>query len=273
MKRGILIGAGVLIVVVVALVVFVYSSLDTLIKEAVEKYGSEMTKAGVTLNEVDVDLTSGKGRISGLKIGNPEGFKTLSAIRMDAISVIIDTDTVGADPVVIKEVVIDLPQITYEIASQGSNIDAMQRNVEGYMSKFGGGKASAANKDVPGGPRLVIENLYVRGGTVIFTATILDGRSMSTALPDIHLKDIGKEKGGATPDEVAERLLTSIRKGAAKAVSSLGVGKTLENLKEFIARGSKGVGFVTGKDADAAGDSVTKGAEKAGQKLKQLLDK
>ncbi len=33
---------------------------------------------------------------------------------------------------------------------------------------------------------------------------------MSASLPDIHLKDIGKDKGGATPSEVAGKLLSAL---------------------------------------------------------------
>ncbi len=107
MKRGLLIGSGVVVIAIVAIVFFVFSSLDGLIKEAVEKYGTDITKAKVTLNEVKVDIGSGKGALSGLNVGNPAGFKTPSAFKLGGISVNIDTGTVTSDPVVIKEIVID----------------------------------------------------------------------------------------------------------------------------------------------------------------------
>ena len=90
MKKVLLIGGGVAavaIVGVIAVAVFVLSSLDGLIKEAIETHGSEITKVEVTLADVNIDLTSGKGTLSGFTVGNPAGFKTPSAFKLGAISI------------------------------------------------------------------------------------------------------------------------------------------------------------------------------------------
>ena len=68
MKRWLLIGGGVgagLILVVVIVLFFVVSSLDSLIKVAVEKYGSEITQVDVRLKEAEVSVTSGQGALRG----------------------------------------------------------------------------------------------------------------------------------------------------------------------------------------------------------------
>ena len=272
MKRGILVASGVLVLAVAGVVFFVFSSLDSLIQEAVEKYGAEITKAEVKLEEVQLDISSGKGGLKGLKVGNPKGFETPSAFKLGEVSISIDTATVTGDPVVIKEIVIGGHEVTYELGSGGSNIDAIQNNVNAYMARFGGGgQESAPTKDEGDGPKLVIEHIYVRGGKVNVSATILKGKTMSAPLPDIHLKDIGKEEGGATPGEVAERLLTSLNQGATKAVSSIGVGKTLDSLKQHLGGASEGIAKKLGEASGGVGDSVTKGAGEVGKKLKGLL--
>ncbi|MEE8517023.1 MAG: hypothetical protein V3T02_10325, partial [Alphaproteobacteria bacterium] len=79
MKRGLIIGGAVVIVAVIILVVFVFSSLESLIKAGVETYGTEITQAKVTLETVELDITSGKGALAGLVVGNPKGFQTPSA--------------------------------------------------------------------------------------------------------------------------------------------------------------------------------------------------
>ena len=124
MKRGLVIGGGaigVLIIVIAGVMTFLVFNLDSLIKEAVEKFGSEATRAEVKLNEVEISLTSGAGSLSGLKVGNPTGFKTPSAFEMRSISVKLNVDTVGQDPIVIKEIIISEPQVTYELV--GTNTD------------------------------------------------------------------------------------------------------------------------------------------------------
>ncbi|MBC8269817.1 MAG: hypothetical protein H8E36_13800 [Rhodospirillaceae bacterium] len=257
--RKILIGVGVLVIAVIAIITFVFSSLDGLIQEAVEKYGSEITRAEVKLAAVNIDISSGKGGLSGLKVGNPKGFETPSAFNLGEISITIDTGSVTEDPVVIKEIVIAAPEVTYELGSGGSNISAIQKNVDTYMAQFASSGGSA-KQDSGEGPKLVIENLYVRGGKLNVSATLLKGKTMSAGLPDIHLKDIGKDKGGATPSEVAEKLLSALNDSATKAASSIGIGKTLDSLKQKMSGATEGVNKAVG---EAKGE--------VGKKLKGLL--
>ena len=268
MKRIVLITAGVVGVAVVgaiAMVIFVLSSLDGLVQEAVETYGSEITQAEVKLAEVELDATSGKGALRGLKVGNPAGFNTPSAFELGAVSIIVDTDLLAGDTVVIKEVIIEAPDVTYELGADGSNIDAIQRNVEAYMARFDGGNAAGANDDGEG-PELIIEDLYIRNGTVNVSATFLQGKTLSAPLPDIHLEDIGKEEDGASPGEVAEQIIASIKDGAAGAVSGLGLdgmlgaaGESLEGLAEGAGAMLEGV---TGEEGGAM-EGVTEGAGEA----------
>lgn len=272
MKRGILIGGGVVVVVIAVVAFYLYSSLDTLIQAAVEKYGSEITQAQVTLDKVELDPVSGKGALRGLTVGNPEGFETPSAFELGAISITIDIGTITSDAIVVKEIVIDKPGVTYELSGGGNNIDAIRNNVDAYMAKHGLAKGGGeAGKEQAEGPKLIIENLYVRDGTVSVSATILQGKSMTAPLPDIHLKDIGKEKGGASPGEVAERVMTSIGDGASKAVGGLGVGKTLDSLKQSLGGVTEGVGKSVGEATKSVGEEIGSGAKKAGDKLKGLF--
>ncbi|MFQ5683404.1 MAG: hypothetical protein ACE5HC_09055 [Candidatus Binatia bacterium] len=237
MKRWLLIGGGLIVVIIIAVIFFVFSSLDSLIKTAVEKYGSEITQTDVRLNAVKVSVTSGEGALRGLSMGNPKGFKTERAFRLGEISLKLDVGTVAQNPVVIKEIAISAPEVTYELGSEGSNIDAIKRNVDAYTGK---GK-STAKKKTPSkdsskeGRKLVIENLYVRNGKVNISSTLLQGKTLSAPLPDIHLKDIGKKKGGATPGEVTKKLLDAIKKGVAKAVATVNTGQLLGKAKEGAA--------------------------------------
>jgi hypothetical protein len=276
MKRGLLIGGGVigvLIIAVVVIVVFVLSSLDSLIQEAVETYGSEITQADVRLDTVKIEASSGKGALSGLKVGNPKGFETESAFRLGEVSVSLDVGTVTEDVIVINEIVIAAPEVTYEMASGGTNIDALQRNVDSYMEAKGlkskGGKAEPAKTEAKddGGPKLVITNLYIKGGKANVSATMLKGKTMTVPLPDIHLKDIGKDKGGASPGEVVEQVLGSVTKGVKGAVATLDLGKTMETVTE----GAKGAVESVTKGASGATGAVSEGTDKATGAIKKLF--
>ena len=76
------------------------------------------------LNEAAVSATSGQGALRGLSVGNPKRFKTPTAFELDEISLTLDIGSITSDPIVIKEIVVSAPRVTYELGPQGSNIDA-----------------------------------------------------------------------------------------------------------------------------------------------------
>ncbi|MCP5367110.1 MAG: hypothetical protein H6907_20015 [Hyphomicrobiales bacterium] len=272
--KKVLIIIGVLIVIAGGVGYYFFSNLDSLIKQAVEKYGTEITKADVTLNKVELSLTSGEGALHGLTVGNPAGYKTDSAFRLGTVSVKVDTATVTADPVVIKEIVVDGPEVTYELGGDaGSNVQQLQKNVNDYVGPGG------ESKDSGGGPKLIIEHLYVRNGKVNVASTALAGKKLGAGLPEIHLTDIGKDKQGATPGEVAEKVMASLSQGIGKAVSGLGldklkgavtegIGKAQETLKE----GAGGVTKSLQEGTGGATGGIKEGVGDAGKKLKKLFD-
>lgn len=265
MKKGLLIGGAVLVVVVIVGVVTLLSSLDSLIKTAVETVGTDVAGVSVSLDNASVSISSGKGSLSGLNVGNPDGFKTDGAFNLGEISITLDTATVTSDPVVIKEIVIAGPKVTYELGSSGSNIDAIQRNVDKFMKANGGDGSSSSGGGE--GPKLVIEHLYVRGGEINVSASFMGGKTMTTPLPDIHLTDIGKDKGGASPGEIASQLIDKMTAGAGSAVGAL----DLEGMKGAVTDAVSG-GTDAAKKALEQGTSGAEGALKdAGGALNKLI--
>lgn len=234
MKRAIVIGGGILIVAIVIAVIVLWSSLDGLVQQAVEKYGSQITQANVTLGEVEISPTSGAGALRRLTVGNPAGFKTPNAFKLGEVKIAVDLKTITDTVLLIKEITIVAPEITYEVAANGSNFDALQRNVESYIAAHGGDRESAsddgANDDDDDEKKLIIERLNVRGARVIVSATALDGKTLSANLPAIELRDIGKQAGGAKPGEIVELILAEIKSQIGQSVGSLDPQALLESL-------------------------------------------
>lgn len=258
MKRILWIGGGAVVAIVVAVAAFVFFGLGSALKTAVESIGSEATKTAVTLNEADVSVTSAKGTLRGLVVGNPSGFSTPHAFRFGETNVTIDPASITADTIVIKEIVVLAPEVTYEIGDSGNNIDTIRSNVDAY-AKAGAGGGSAG-----GGRKLIIENLYIRGGKVAVSAKQLQGQSLGAGLPEIHMTDIGKDKGGATPAEVVEEVMASLAKSVEGAVGSLDIGGQLKGQlpgAEGLTKGAEGI-TGSGKDPgkailpEGAGDAV-----------------
>lgn len=259
--KKVLIGIVVLLVIVGGGIAYVFLNAGGIVKQVVEEVGSEATKASVTLSEVDLSIQSGEAALKGFQLGNPQGFKTPKAMSFGIVSVKIDTSTVTSDVIVIKEVVIAKPEITYEFSDKGSNFDAIQKNVDAYAKSkgAGGGGKSEQSSDSQGGKKVIIHNLYIRDGKVGGSAL---GQTIDVPLPNIHIKDIGKATNGALASDVAKSVLDAINKGVGKAVASMGLDKMMDKAK----------GAMKGAEGMIKDGAAKKMLEGGGGDAKKMLD-
>jgi hypothetical protein len=266
MLKKIAIGVVVLLVIIAGGAYYLFSNLDSIIKAAIEKYGTAATQAEVKLDSVKLSISSGEGALDGLTVGNPKGFTTPRALSLGSVAVKLDTSSVtGSGPIVIKEIDIEKPQVTYEVAANGdSNLQTIEKNAMAYGGASGGGGGNTNAGGGGGGGqerKLVITDLYIRDGEIGMSHALLKGKTLTAPLPTIHLSNIGKDKGGATPGQVAEQVLSAITASASK-VASADLGKELGSLKDVVGNG-------VGSAKDAAGS----GGAGISDQVKGLLGK
>lgn len=239
--------AGIAVIVLLALaaigVYWAYNSLDVIVKFALEHYGPDIAGVSVTVGEVRISPGDGRGSLKGIEIGNPAGFTAPRAARLGEISVALDPATVRAPIVIVHDITIDSPAITYERGKGGTNLDAIQRSIAAYVERSApaspGGDRSAPGADAR--HKFVIDKLSIRRARVTMTSAGLKGQGVSFDIPDIELADVGKDRGGVTASEAAslvastlisrisQKLLTNIdllRKG--------GVGGAVDALKGLL---------------------------------------
>src|SRR2546427_6935112 len=125
MKTLLKIGVIAALLIVVALtMVGVY--LNSMIKTGVEAVGPKITGTTVKLHAVDLSPFSGQGRLKGLVIGNPPSFQAASAFKLADAKVKVDLKSALSDKLIIEEILIDGPEITYEAGPSGSNISKIR---------------------------------------------------------------------------------------------------------------------------------------------------
>lgn len=207
MKKWILIGAGIIVIVIVVILILGISNLGPIITKAVNTYGPDITKTEVRLRDADISLFSAEADLRDFFLGNPKDFKSPKAMSVGSIRVNVDESTLTKDTIIIDTIQVLAPEIVYEKTGNTDNFKAILNNV----------KKGAKKKDKPaaekhekgsGGKKLLIRDLIVKDGKVHLSVAVLGvEKSVSAALPDIHLKDLGKEKGGASPAEIFERVL------------------------------------------------------------------
>jgi hypothetical protein len=242
MFKKIAIAFIILLVLIVGAANYLWSNLDSIVKHAIEKYGTAATQTDVTLSGVKISLTSGEGSLSGLAIANPKGFSSAKAFEMGSISVALDIRSIEHNPVTIRETTIEKPQVTYEVAVNGnSNLQTIEHNATNYAAAVGGNQSAGKNNSASGGEerKIIINDLYIRGGEIQITSALLQGRTLKAPLPLIHLTNIGKNSGGATPAQVAQQIIQSITSSAINVASSE-LAKQIPELKNLPAGGAIG---------------------------------
>lgn len=233
--RKLLVIGGVVLAVVVGAAVFLFSSLDGIVKKVIEDVGTQVAGTKVSVGGVKIALSEGTASISGLSVANPPGFSAEPAFRLGEISVALDTGSLGKNPIVVKQVQVGAPAVSYEIASSGSNLDILQRNVNAFAARHGGGKG--ADKPAEGeNKKVVIDRLAITGGQVRLAAGGIPGANTTAKLGDIVLTGIGKDSGGASAAQVAQKVLDSLVNGAIKSSADFGnvLGTVAEKARTAI---------------------------------------
>ena len=104
-------------------------NLDELIAQAITQHGSAMTQARVGVEHVEIHPKSGKGVVSGLVIGNPKGFKTAHALRVERIEVDIDLATLDVGHHVIKLELTGYDQVVKTVQVRGNQTTSLRLQI------------------------------------------------------------------------------------------------------------------------------------------------
>jgi uncharacterized protein involved in outer membrane biogenesis len=235
------------VILVILGVVAVCISLDSAVKRGIETVGPMLTQVEVKLDSVSLSLLSGAGKIKGLLVGNPTGFKTPSAIQVGVASLSLQPSSVFSDKVIIKSINVQAPEITFETDLKGNNLSKILSNLE---AATGGGNSSNQNAGGKNGKKLQVDDFLISGAKVHVSVTAFGGKSATLPLPEIHLTGLGQGPDGITPAELTKVVLREVEKAAVQVASTAvaDIGKDATGLTKGLS------GTATGTV-----DKVTKG--------------
>ena len=232
MSRILWVSALLLAVVLAGGAWWLYRSLDHMVAGAIRTYGTEITGVPVRLGSVKIKPADGSAEVHALELGNPANFKTQRALTVGIVSLQLDVASLTKEVVLIKQVVIEQPEVTYEYASGGSNLEVIRRHVEAYVAEKAAGPEPA--KTTGKQKKLIIDHLYIKGARAVVSAQALNGKAMTLALQDVHLTDIGKKAGGATPAEATRQVVSALTQSATRAAAPLNPGGAMDSIKKGL---------------------------------------
>jgi hypothetical protein len=238
----------VVVILVVLAVVAVGFFLDGAIKKGVETFGPQIAKVDIKLDSVNLSILSGSGKIKGLVVGNPEGFKTPNAIKVGTASVSVVPGSVFSDKIVIKSIRVEAPEITYEGGLLGG--DNLHKILDNVTAAAGGGNA-ATNASGKPAKKLQVDDFLITGAKVNVSLKGTGGFAAPITIPDIHLTSLGQGPDGITAAELTRKVLaevsTDVAKAAVKVVGDIGkgavdaAGNVGKSATESVGKATKGI--------------------------------
>ena len=210
MKKWILIALSVVIVIIIIFMVAGLSNLGPLIKNAINTYGPKITKTEVRLGDVGISLLSAEVKLKDFYLGNPKGYASPYALQVGAIYLDAQERSLTGKTIVIDKIELVRPDIVYE---KGRGRDNFQKIISNM--KAGGGNTPSSGKqsgEESGGKKIVINEFIVRDAEVKLAMSMTGNKDINAkaTVPNIHLRDIGKEEGGITPAAAFQHVLTAL---------------------------------------------------------------
>jgi hypothetical protein len=177
---------------------------------------------------LSIEPLQGSLSITNLHLANPPGFSRKNLVQLDLLEVALDPDTLQSDTLLIEQISIRKPRIRYERQILTDNLKALQKEIEqatmqqeentGPATPVAAAEGSEPETEEPEGQKVVVELFELSGGMV--SAKLSIAPAIPIPLPPIRLRDIGKEKGGATVKEASTKMYNAVYDEIIGAIGS-----------------------------------------------------
>ena len=265
---------GILIVVLIIALFVVILNLGKIVKTGINTVVPQVTKCEAHVEDVNFNVFGGKFEIKNLVIKNPEGYKTDHAFALGHIFVNVNMGSLMSDVIEIDQVLIDAPEITYEVGLGNSNLNTILENVNSSLPSSDEEKKEEKEEKKEGGKKVVVNLVKVTNGKIGVSAKIAGGMEAPIVLPDIEIKDLGKKEGGISMVQAAAITLKTTLLSIFDVLKSS--GKLLldgaKAIGEGIVDGVKSLGDGAKDSIKSLGDSAKEGVKSLGDSAKSLGD-
>ncbi len=200
-----------ILALVLLLVLAIPLWLGPTIASVATKVAPEYTGTPFVLDSVGINPYTGKYRVTKLNLGNPEGYPVPTAFSVSNVFVDVEMSSLFTDTIHIREITINDPYVSYVSKDGTNNFEWIAAHAKEKI-----GPKEEEEEDKKPAKKVVIDKLTITGTLV--KMKILP----EMPIPTITLTDIGKDKGGASWEEIGKMLVDSIM----KATSSIGEGIT-----------------------------------------------
>ena len=207
-----------------------------------------ITGTEFNVEKIRINPYTGSLRVEKLRLANPKGYGAEDAVALDLLSVKIAPMSVFKDTILVNDVTLENPYVSYLDNDGTNNFDQIIANVNAGKTAKEEEKAEEVKEEVEG-KKVIVEHLSISGTRVRYGLITLP-------IPNIVLNGIGASQGGVTIESVGLEIWEKIK----SSFSSVGgaIGGAVGDAAKLLGDGASGLlNSVTGGDAaKGAGDAV-----------------
>ena len=262
------------------------TNFESIVKKVVHKYGSEVTLTDVNIDGLDISLKNGTAAINKITVANPKGYDTKNLFELGQISVKIDLKSLTTDTIIIENVDVKKPVVSYEmITLTQNNISQILDNVKGYSARKAkeSGTTEAKKVETPketstdsgSSKKVIIKKITIDQGELNAIANLnipgleLDKNKVSVKLPKIVITGIGEnKKNGEDVASVITRVITEILSTASQTVVSSNLG----DLKDLARQNLEGAVLSTKDRINESGALIKDQAKQSQDMVKDTAN-
>lgn len=237
MKRTLLFAAFLLIIAIAGVAIYFYNNMDSIVKNAIERTGSEITGTKVSVGSVDISLKSGRGTIRDVRVENPDGFSDGDALSLAEITLDLDVGSLNRDPIVVEHVLVRAPVVNAEVDEKlATNVGIIRDHINRYQA--GTVKSAADDKRDAGYEKhFSIRSFVMEEGVLHGDATRIGREKGEYELPPLELSNVGGSRG-VRPEvlgkTIADAIFTRVQQAAADRLKATAAEKIKEKLGEIL---------------------------------------
>ncbi|MBN2414613.1 AsmA family protein [bacterium] len=247
--KGVLITLAVIVILIAAAAAYVILNLNSVVKTAIERYGSEATQTAVRVEKVDLKLLKGFCGIGGLTVANPPGFGMEHCFSLGEVRADLDLASLAGDAVRIEEITVRSLKVFIEVNKDNrNNLNELRKNLPEPAAETAGAEADPDTAAAGRAPRLRIDHILFEGGNISALIVPLKDKTYSLDMPTIELKNLQ-----GTPDQITSQIIRKLSKQAEAELKK------------------QGIDYLQEKYGDQAEKKVKKEAKKLEKELKERL--
>ncbi len=190
---------------------YIYMNLGGFITRTAEQIASDALGVKVNIGSIDVSLSNKKVTVSGIKIGNPPGYRKAHAITAESID--IGLNTASKELIDFKDIRVKGSVVNLEVNEKGMNLTDL-KNLANKKEQ----KESVGSEQI----RVIIEHMAIEASTINTSITMLDRDIAPITLPAISFNNIGKG-GSVTAGDAIEQVVTKYLSAVQNAARQQGL--------------------------------------------------